>query len=115
MTARKPTYFRVRSSLRNPLRTRWDRGNKPYDGKRLKSKSNRELTALKEQLQDITDRALSGELDTKRAAVAAQVLNVKVRAIELSRRAREQDELAHRLDEVEDLLEEAERRTHARW
>jgi hypothetical protein len=45
------------------------------------------------------------------AAVANQVLNTQLRAIEVERRIREQDELEGRLDELEELLEEAERST----
>src|SRR5215217_786040 len=65
------------------------------------SRSSREIRQIKGRLEDL--------------AVANQIANTQLRAIELERRVREQDELEGRLDELEDLLEEAERsRSHAR-
>jgi hypothetical protein len=58
---------------------------------------------------------LDGSVERGAAAVANQVLNTQLRAIEVERRMREQDELEGRLDELEELLEEAERSiTYAR-
>ena len=46
------------------------------------------------------------------AAVANQVANTRLRAIEVGRRIREADELEERLDELEGVLEQAERRRY---
>ena len=81
-----------------------------------KSRSNREIRTLKALLRDLYAAVLEGRVERAAAAVANQIANTQLRAIELERRNREQDELEGRLDDLEALLEEAERRTtHARW
>jgi hypothetical protein len=55
---------------------------------------------------------LKGTVDRAAAAVANQVANTRLRAIEVERRIREADELEERLDELEGVLEEAERRRY---
>jgi hypothetical protein len=50
--------------------------------KAAKSKPNREIPAIKALLEDLTERVLSGELETGRAAVANQLVNTRLRAIE---------------------------------
>jgi hypothetical protein len=55
---------------------------------------------------------LEGRVDRAAAAVANQVANTRLRAIEVERRVREQDELEERLDELEGVLEKAERKRH---
>src|SRR5215213_10385666 len=50
--------------------------------KAARSKPNRELVGLKAQLVDLTEDVLSGELETRRAAVANQLINTRLRAIE---------------------------------
>ncbi len=45
------------------------------------------------------------------AAVANQIANTQLRAVEVERRVREQDELEIRLDKLEGLLERAEERS----
>jgi hypothetical protein len=47
------------------------------------------------------------------AAVANQIANTQLRAVEVERSIREQDDLESRLDELEGVLEEAEQRTYA--
>jgi hypothetical protein len=69
-----------------------------------RSKSNRELTALKAQLQDLTKRVLACDLETRRAAVANQLLNTRLRAIELERKIKETAELATRLEALDFVL-----------
>jgi hypothetical protein len=63
----------------------------------------------------IHTKRLEGRVEPKAAAVAGQIANTQLRAIELDRRVREQNDLEDRLDELEDFLEDAERRTYARW
>jgi hypothetical protein len=66
-----------------------------------RSKPSRELVGLKAQLQDLTRDVLSGELETGRAAVANQLINTRLRAIELERKIRETDELQERIEALE--------------
>src|SRR5215212_8077402 len=81
-----------------------------------KGRSNAEIREIKGRLKDLYAAVLEGRAERAAAAVANQICNTQLRAIELERRVREQDELEERLDELEDLLEEAERTTaHARW
>jgi len=66
-----------------------------------RSKSNRELSGLKTQLQDLTEQVLAGDLETGRAAVANQLINTRLRAIELERKIKETDELEARIEALE--------------
>ncbi len=68
-----------------------------------KNKPSRELASLKTQLVDLTQDVIAGELETGRAAVANQLINTRLRAIELERKIREQDELLTRIEALEDL------------
>ena len=66
-----------------------------------RSKPNRELSGLKTQLQDLTEQVLAGDLETGRAAVANQLINTRLRAIELGRKIRETEELEARIEALE--------------
>jgi septal ring factor EnvC (AmiA/AmiB activator) len=66
-----------------------------------KAKANREIPAIKAQLQDLTRDVLAGDLETGRAAVANQLINTRLRAIELERKVREQEEVLERLEALE--------------
>jgi hypothetical protein len=66
-----------------------------------KARANRELPSIKARLEDLTERVLSGELPTGPAAVANQLLNTRLRAIELERKIKETDELEARLEALE--------------
>jgi hypothetical protein len=80
------------------------------------SRSTSEIREIKGRLKDLYAAVLEGRAERAAAAVANQIANTQLRAIELERRVHEQDELEERLDELEGLLEEAERsRVHARW
>ena len=72
--------------------------------KAVRSKLNREIPAIKALLEDLTERVLSGELPTGQAAVANQLLNTRLRAIEQERKMRELEELAERLEALEGVL-----------
>ena len=71
--------------------------------KAVRSRPDAELTAAKGQLQEIADKTLKGEIEPKVAAVVAQVLNVKLRALEIGRRIREQEELETRIEALEGI------------
>jgi hypothetical protein len=77
--------------------------------KAAKSRHDPEIRELKELLKDLYAAVLEGRVARPAAAVANQIANTQLRALEVERRIREQDELEGRLDELEELLEEAER------
>jgi len=70
-----------------------------------RSKPNRELRDLKVLLSELTERVLGGEgveqLESGRAAVANQLINTRLRAIEQERKVRETEELEARLEALE--------------
>jgi hypothetical protein len=78
--------------------------------KAARSKPSRELGTIKALLSDLTDRVLGGEgaeaLETGRAAVANQLINTRLRAVELERKIKETDDLEARLEELERAAEE---------
>jgi DNA gyrase/topoisomerase IV subunit A len=69
-----------------------------------RSKPNRELSSLKALLEDLTERVLSGELPTGQAAVANQLINTRLRAIEAERKIKETEELEARIEDLEAKL-----------
>jgi proteasome assembly chaperone (PAC2) family protein len=76
-----------------------------------RAKPSRELAGIKRQLQELTDGVLSGEVERGVAAVCAQLLNVKLRAVEVERRVKEQEEVIERIE----ALEQAQQRGGSRW
>ncbi len=70
-----------------------------------KVKPSRELAGIKALLSDLTDRVLGEDgvepLETGRAAVANQLLNTRLRAVEVERKLRETEELVGRLERLE--------------
>jgi hypothetical protein len=63
-----------------------------------------ELADINRRLSDLADDVLADEVEKGVAAVASQVLNVYLRAVSVEMKAREQEELEARLEEVEELL-----------
>ena len=63
-----------------------------------------ETEAIKVLLEDLTERVLAGDLETGPAAVANQLINTRLRAIEQERKNRETEELAERVEELERRL-----------
>ena len=78
-----------------------------------RSKPSSEIRGVKTQLQELTDRVLSGVVERADAAVCGQLLNVKLRALEQERHWREIEELEGRLEAVEGVLKGREKRTSA--
>lgn len=66
-----------------------------------RSKPSRELSGIKTLLSDLTDQVLAGSLLPGPAAVANQLINTRLRAVELERKIREADELEGRIAELE--------------
>ncbi len=71
-----------------------------------KSRPNRELAGVKALCEDLTTRVLAGSLLPGPAAVANQLINTRLRAIEQERKNKESDELEARIEALE--------RTHER-
>ena len=67
-----------------------------------KGKASRELPQVKTLLEDLTERVLSGELETGRAAVANQLINTRLRAIEQERKVRELEDVLVRIEVLEE-------------
>jgi hypothetical protein len=65
-----------------------------------------ELGALRDENADMRRRLLEGELLPGVAAVAVQSINTDIRAVGATLKAREQEEIAERLSELETLLEQ---------
>jgi hypothetical protein len=63
-----------------------------------------EMGAIKTLLEGLTERVLAGEIETGRAAVANQLVNTRLRAIEQERKMRELEELEERLEALEGVL-----------
>jgi hypothetical protein len=70
-----------------------------------RARGNRELADLKKQLKDLTAGVLDGSVDRGRAAVANQLLNTMIRTIEQERKLRELEELAGRIEALEEVLQ----------
>lgn len=69
-----------------------------------RSKGAGELAALKKQARDLAADVLGGEVETSKAAVANQIYNTLIRAIEQERKNLETGELAERLEAMEEVL-----------
>ena len=66
-----------------------------------KTRPSREITSIKAQLAEMVETVLSGTVSTAPYAVANQLLNTRLRAIEIERKVRETDDLERRLEELE--------------
>src|ERR671921_521188 len=69
-----------------------------------KSKAQGELGELKRRIRSLAAEVLDGSADRGRAAVANQLYNTLIRAIEQERKQRELEEVAERLEAVEEVL-----------
>ena len=69
-----------------------------------RGRKNGELADLKRQVKDLAEDVLEGKADRGRAAVANQLFNTLIRAIEQERKLRELGELAERLEALEEVL-----------
>jgi hypothetical protein len=79
-----------------------------------KNRYNAEIREIKGRLKDLYAAVLEGRVERAAAAVANQIANTQLRAIELERKLHEHDELEGQWEELVAMLEEAERRTHVR-
>jgi hypothetical protein len=65
-----------------------------------------ELASLRDENADIRRRLLEGELPPNVAAVAVQSINTDIRTVGAAMKAREEEEMTARLEELETLLEQ---------
>ncbi|PLS83592.1 MAG: hypothetical protein CYG60_21700 [Actinobacteria bacterium] len=70
-----------------------------------RGKPSRELQGIKVLLSDLTNQVLAGELENGRAAVANQLVNTRLRTIEVERKVKETEELEERLEALERAAE----------
>src|ERR671916_270851 len=68
-----------------------------------RSKGNQRLAKLDKQLEDLAADALKGAVERGVAAVVNQIIGTRLRAIELERKIREQEELEERIAALEDV------------
>jgi hypothetical protein len=61
-----------------------------------------------EQMQSLADKVLAGDLGRADAAVCGQLLNVKLRALEVGRKLKEAEEFEVRLEQLEQVMEQKE-------
>jgi hypothetical protein len=88
--------------VHHPDRTEERRRHGSKGGKRGgRGRPQHETEAIKVLLEDLTERVLSGELPTGPAAVANQLVNTRLRAIETERKIKETDELEARIETLE--------------
>ncbi len=67
-----------------------------------KSKPNKELLSIKERLSALADGVLDGRTDKAVGAVASQILNVYLRALETERKWKELGEIEERISALEE-------------
>ncbi len=60
-----------------------------------------EITEIKDLLKDLTDRVIGIEMGSGVAAVANQLINTRLRAVELERKIRETESLEERIERLE--------------
>jgi hypothetical protein len=70
-----------------------------------RTKYGGELSEVKAQLRELADDVVSGKLDKGKGSVAAQIIGVFARVVEVERKIKQQDELVARLEELEESLE----------
>ena len=63
-----------------------------------------EVRLLERQLEELTHRVVEGDLESGRGAVAAQLINTRIRLLEYGRRLKETEDLEGRMEEIEARL-----------
>jgi hypothetical protein len=69
-----------------------------------RSTPNVELKEIKASIKELTERVLSGRVETGPAAIVNQLMNTHLRIIELERRWKVTGELEGRMEALEDVL-----------
>ena len=66
-----------------------------------RGRTQHETEAIKALLEDLTERVLAGDLETGPAAVANQLINTRLRALEQERKNKETEDLDARIEALE--------------
>ena len=69
-----------------------------------RSKGHPKLARLDKQLEDLAADALEGKVERGVAAVVNQIINSRLRTVEIERKIREQEEIEERLEALESVL-----------
>jgi hypothetical protein len=77
-----------------------------------RGKPTTEIRTLKRELEDLAAGVLDGSIDRGKGAVVNQILNTRLRAIELERKIKETEELEERIEALE---QSQEQRGGKRW
>jgi hypothetical protein len=85
----------------DPARSSERRRNASKGGR---SKSSPKLAKLDKQLEHLAADALEGKVERGVAAVVNQIINTRVRLLEVERKIKETEELEARLEALEDVL-----------
>jgi hypothetical protein len=80
-----------------------------------RSKPSKELAGVKAQLQDLADKILAGRVARADAAVVGQLLNIKLRAVEIERKVRETEEFEERISALERTRSTPHTRGGGKW
>ncbi len=68
-----------------------------------------EVRQLKRQLEELTQQVVEGALESGRGAVAAQLINTRIRLLEYGRRLKETEDLEARMRGIEARLADRDR------
>ena len=74
-----------------------------------------EVARIQARLEELAEDVLSGDVEVYRLSVAGQLLNYALRAVSVSLKAKEQEELIERLETVEQRLERQAQERGRRW
>jgi hypothetical protein len=80
-----------------------------------RGRGNNELSAIKVLCEDLTEQVLAGEVLPGVAAVANQLINTRLRAIEQERKVKEQEEILPRLEALERARKQERRGGRRPW
>jgi hypothetical protein len=69
-----------------------------------KAQGSGELATIRAELATLYADTIAGRVDKGRAAVGAQIQNVRLRAVEVERKIREQEELEERISAMEEQV-----------
>jgi len=67
------------------------------------------LVDIQTRLDELVEQVLAGELDASKASVCGQLINYKTAAIRTALKAKEQEELVERMEQIEAHLEQKRR------
>jgi hypothetical protein len=74
-----------------------------------KGRPQTEIARISARIEGIAEGVLSGEIDSKRGAIAGQLLNYVLGGLRIGLQAREQEELIERLEALEEGIHEKKR------